>query len=59
MKIKTTVATVCRHRDRPDAACRRLARCRRCGRVLRVHDHAPTLCNDCRLRLADKREVAL
>ncbi len=47
MKIKLTQARLCRFRDAPDAACRKLPRCRSCGRVLHVFDHTPDICHDC------------
>jgi len=57
MKYALTPTPLCRHRDRTDAACRGLARCRRCGCVLRVYDHAPDRCNACRSAQASKRGV--
>lgn len=59
--------TFCKYRHRPDAACRGLARCRRCGRVLQVFDHAPDVCHRCaeldglreRVRRATMRTTAL
>jgi len=48
MKTGTTTHYVlCRNRTKPDARCRRLPRCRSCGRVLRVFDHAPDICHEC------------
>ena len=41
----TTHYTLCRFKSRPDAACRKLARCRECGRV-QYFVWGP-LCPDC------------
>jgi hypothetical protein len=48
MKIKITQATLCRFRDRPDAACRQ-RRCASCGARSAPSVHgAVTLCARCR-----------
>ena len=48
MKIKITQATLCRFRDRPDAACRR-HRCASCGaRAVPSAFGAVPLCQRCR-----------
>ena len=42
----TTHYALCRFRNRPDARCRRLPRCRTCGRVL-AFNWQTGLCFDC------------
>ena len=42
----TTHYALCRLRNRPDARCRRLPRCRTCGRVLALNWQTG-LCFDC------------
>jgi hypothetical protein len=39
---------LCRHRRSNDAACFKLPRCSKCGRVLRPFDNKGWLCTDCR-----------
>ena len=46
MKPKITIAFLCRNRQRPDAACRKLTRCARCGQALRFGQRG-WLCSDC------------
>jgi hypothetical protein len=46
MKTKTLTFELCRHRNRPDAACK-TPRCCRCGRPLRPFDKGWT-CTSCR-----------
>jgi len=53
MKIKITQATLCRFRDRPDAACRKLSRCSSCARTL--HPTERVVCASCKA-LADQRD---
>ena len=48
MKIKITLATLCRCRHLPTAACRHLPRCRRCNRALSFGERAV-----CRVCMAD------
>lgn len=43
---------LCRAKNRRDAACRRLPRCRRCGRVLRFNERI-----DCHLCRVDRKGV--
>jgi len=47
MNYKTIMVPLCRHKNKPDAACRKLARCTSCRRVLRSFDKG-WLCNTCR-----------
>jgi len=47
MRTVTFPAKVCHCQHLSNAACRRLPRCRSCGRVLRVFDHAPDICHEC------------
>ncbi len=49
----TTHYTVCRFKNRPDAKCRKLARCRVCGRVL-FFSFADRLCSGCAAAGGDK-----
>jgi len=42
----TTHYALCRFKNRPDATCRKLARCRVCGRVL-FFSFADRLCSGC------------
>lgn len=46
MKPKTSPFFLCRFKNRPDARCRRLPRCKTCGRVL-AFDWGAGLCFDC------------
>ena len=48
MKIKSTRAIYCKFRHEPDAACRRLPRCRICGRVLHPAEAHAATCAACR-----------
>jgi len=50
MKIKTTHTVLCRHRHRPDAVCRMLPRCRRCGN--RLWKNFNGLCEKCKQQAA-------
>ena len=47
MRTITLPAKVCHCQHLSNAACRKLPRCRSCGRVLRVFDHAPDICHEC------------
>ncbi len=56
MKIGTTTHyTLCRHRHFESAACRKLARCSKCNRVLRFGERG-FLCGEC-TRKTDKGAV--
>jgi uncharacterized OB-fold protein len=59
MKNSTpTPNTLCRNRHKPDAVCRSLKRCKKCGHALRFvfADH---MCGDCaRPTNAERLEVA-
>lgn len=46
MKPKTSPFFLCRLKNRPDARCRRLPRCKTCGRVL-TFDLSSGLCFEC------------
>ena len=46
MKPKNSPFFLCRFKNRPDARCRRLSRCKTCGRVL-AFDWGTGLCFDC------------
>lgn len=46
MNPKTSPFFLCRLRNRPDARCRNLRRCRVCGRVLRFV-FADLVCTEC------------
>lgn len=46
MKPKTSPFFLCRLKNRPDARCRHLQRCRSCGRVL-AFDWCAGLCFEC------------
>jgi hypothetical protein len=50
MRTITLPAKVCHCQHLSNAACRKLPRCRSCGRVLRVFDHAPDICHECGMR---------
>ena len=47
MRTITLPAKVCHCQHLSNAACRKLPRCRSCGRILRVFDHAPDICHEC------------
>jgi len=47
MRTVTLPAKVCHCQHLSNAACRKLPRCRSCGRVLHVFDHAPDICHEC------------
>ena len=47
MRTITLPAKVCHCQHLSNAACRKLPRCRSCGRVLRVFDHAKDVCHEC------------
>ena len=49
----TTHYALCRFKNRPDAKCRKLARCRVCGRVL-FFSFADRLCSGCAAAGGDK-----
>lgn len=46
MKPKTSPFFLCKYKNRPDARCSRLPRCRTCGRVL-AFDWGTGLCFEC------------
>ena len=60
MRTITLPAKVRHFQHLSNAACRKLPRCRSCGRVLRVFDHAPDICHECvmleRARAAAERD---
>ena len=60
MRTITLPAKVCHCQHLSNAACRKLPRCRSCGRVLRVFDHSPDKCHECamleRARAAAERD---
>jgi hypothetical protein len=57
MKTCTPTLVLCRHRHRPDAACRMLPRCRRCGN--RLWRNFDGLCGRCQQQAADAHAYRL
>jgi len=57
MKPKTSPFFLCKLKNRPDAACRKLRRCRDCGRVLRF-SFDDSLCPTCASETDRGRKVA-
>lgn len=55
MKVKVATSILCKFRNEPDAACRRLPRCRTCGRVLHVAERHVGTCSTCRKDRRDAR----
>ena len=53
MTPKTSPFFLCKARTKPDARCRRLPRCRTCGRVLSFDWHTG-FCFDCEQKAKDK-----
>ena len=54
MKYASRPTLLCAYRERPDAACRRLPRCRRCGRALSFNER-----DVCRVCLATPEQKAV
>lgn len=57
MKPKISPFFLCKLKNRPDAACRKLPRCTKCGRVLRF-SFADSLCPACASETHYGRKVA-
>ena len=48
MKVKVATSILCKYRGEPDAACRRLPRCRVCGKALHPAEVRTMTCAGCR-----------